>query len=100
MQESRRNDFPTAACGGLRSTPDCRTRRTSLHLSHSCASPFGPAILVAHDPKAVITRIEIPQCSSLPHDGGVCLQLEDSIDAGARYVTSKSVSSSSAPLYS
>ncbi|MEA3072180.1 MAG: hypothetical protein QOD29_3626, partial [Alphaproteobacteria bacterium] len=21
-----------------------------LHLSHSCASPFGPAILVTHDP--------------------------------------------------
>jgi hypothetical protein len=31
----------TAACGGLRSTPDCRPRRTSLHLSYSCASPFG-----------------------------------------------------------
>src|SRR5258708_25227667 len=38
----------TAACGGLRSTPDCRPRRTSL--SYSCASPFGPAILVTQDP--------------------------------------------------
>ena len=40
----------TAACGGLRSTPDCRPRRTSLHLSYSCASPFGPAMLVTQDP--------------------------------------------------
>ena|SRR5260221_7783308 len=40
----------TAACGGLRSTPDCRPRRALLHLSYSCASPFGPAILVTHDP--------------------------------------------------
>jgi hypothetical protein len=38
-------------------------------------------------PLAVIIRIEIPQCSSLQHHGGVCFQLEDSIDAGARYVT-------------
>ena len=36
----------TVACGGLRSTPDCRPRRTSLHLSYSCVPPFGPAILV------------------------------------------------------
>jgi hypothetical protein len=27
----------TAACGGLRSTPDCRPRRALLHLSYSCA---------------------------------------------------------------
>src|ERR1700737_2616266 len=27
----------TAACGGLRSTPDCRPRRTFLHLSYSYA---------------------------------------------------------------
>ena len=26
------------------------TRRIYLHLSYSCASPFGPAILVTHDP--------------------------------------------------
>src|ERR1700730_14695917 len=36
----------TAACGGLRSTPDCRTRRAFLHLSYSCAAPCGPALLV------------------------------------------------------
>src|SRR5437763_3691682 len=44
----------TAACGGLRSTPDCRPRRTSLHLSYSCGSPFGPAILVTQDPTATL----------------------------------------------
>src|SRR5271167_3755788 len=40
----------TAACGGLRSTPDCRPRRTYLHLSYSYASPCGPALLVTQDP--------------------------------------------------
>ena len=35
----------TAACGGLRSTPDCRPRRTYLHLSYSYAAPCGPALL-------------------------------------------------------
>ena len=40
-----------AACGGLRSAPDCRTRRALLHLSYSCVSPFGPALLVTHDPE-------------------------------------------------
>src|ERR1700726_372145 len=36
----------TAACGGLRSTPDCRPRRAFLHLSYSYAAPCGPALLV------------------------------------------------------
>src|SRR5271154_4478696 len=40
-----------AACSGLGSAPDCRTRRALLHLSYSCASPFGPATLVTHDPE-------------------------------------------------
>ena len=35
-----------AACGGLRSTPDCRPRRAFLHLSYSYAPPCGPALLV------------------------------------------------------
>src|SRR5260221_14355514 len=39
----------TAACGGLRSTPDCRPRRALLHLSYSYASPCGPALLVTQD---------------------------------------------------
>src|SRR6516162_8242459 len=44
----------TAACGGLRSAPDCRPRRTSLHLSYSYAPPFGPAILVTQDPNRTL----------------------------------------------
>jgi hypothetical protein len=30
----------TAACGGLRSTPDCRPRRVLLHLSYSSAPSY------------------------------------------------------------
>src|SRR5881397_1570866 len=56
----------TAACGGLRSAPDCRPRRAFLHLSYSYASPFGPAILVTQDPKAVIRWSKIPQRSEPP----------------------------------
>src|SRR4029077_19241441 len=44
----------TAACGGLRSAPDCRPRRTSLHLSYSYAPPCGPALLVTQDPSATL----------------------------------------------
>src|SRR6478609_7749506 len=44
----------TAACGGLRSTPDCRPRRTFLHLSYSYAPPCGPALLVTQDPYATL----------------------------------------------
>ena len=47
----------TAACGGLRSTPDCRPRRTYLHLSYSYASPFGPALLVTQDPSRALHRV-------------------------------------------
>ena len=43
-----------AACGGLRSTPDCRPRRALLHLWYSCASPCGPAILVTQDPNRTL----------------------------------------------
>src|SRR5271165_5110836 len=46
----------TAACGGLRSVPDCRPRRALLHLSYSCAPPFGPAILVTHDPTRTLGK--------------------------------------------
>ena len=42
--------FDNSSLGGLRSAPDCRPRRTSLHLSYSCAAPFGPAMLVTQDP--------------------------------------------------
>src|SRR5258707_8126409 len=45
-QRSRPSLLTTAACGGLRSAPDCRTRRAFLHLSYSYAAPCGPALLV------------------------------------------------------
>src|SRR6266436_1859210 len=51
LQRSPPNLLTTAACGGLRSTPDCRPRRALLHLSYSCAPPCGPAVLVTQDPK-------------------------------------------------
>src|ERR1700752_3123037 len=47
-QRSPTSLLTTAACGGLRSAPDCRPRRVLLHLSYSCVSPYGPAILVTH----------------------------------------------------
>ena len=50
-QRSPPSLLTTAACGGLRSTPDCRPRRALLHLSYSCIPPCGPAILVTQDPK-------------------------------------------------
>jgi hypothetical protein len=49
----------TAACSGLRPEPDCRPRRTYLHLSYSYVSPFGPAILVTHDPKRSFARLRL-----------------------------------------
>src|ERR1700726_4876715 len=50
-QRSPPSLLTTAACGGLRPEPDCRPRRGLLHLSYSYAPPFGPAMLVTHDPK-------------------------------------------------
>ncbi len=44
----------TAACGGLRSTIDCRPRRALLHVSYSCVPPCGPAILVTQNPSATL----------------------------------------------
>src|ERR1700738_1205202 len=45
-QRSPPSLLTTAACGGLRSAPDCRPRRAFLHLSYSYAAPCGPALLV------------------------------------------------------
>src|ERR1700682_4160286 len=59
-QRSPPSLLTTAACGGLRSTPDCRPRRALLHLSHSYAAPCGPALLVTQDP----VRTEIVRRSS------------------------------------
>src|SRR5262249_216001 len=49
-QRSPPSLLTTAASGGLRSAPDCRPRRALLHLSYSCAPPFGRAMLVTQDP--------------------------------------------------
>src|SRR6516225_2419214 len=46
-----------AACGGLKSAPDHRTRRALLHLSYSYASPCGPAMLVTHDPERTFAPV-------------------------------------------
>jgi NAD(P)-dependent dehydrogenase (short-subunit alcohol dehydrogenase family) len=43
----------TAACGGLRSAPDCRTRRAVLHLSYSYAAPCGGASIYVGSKHAV-----------------------------------------------
>src|SRR6266536_4120530 len=50
-QRSPPSLLTTAACGSLRSAPDCRTRRALLHLSYSCALPCGRAMLVTQDPR-------------------------------------------------
>src|SRR4030088_2242574 len=55
-QRSPPSLLTTAACGGLRSTPDCRPRRTSLHLSYSYAPPCGPALLVTQCHKPTLSR--------------------------------------------
>src|SRR6516225_3960890 len=49
-QRSPPSLLTTAACGGLRSAPDCRTRRALLHLPYSCALPCGRAMLVTQNP--------------------------------------------------
>ena len=66
-QRSPPSLLTTAACGGLRSTPDCRPRRTYLHLPYSCASPCGPALLVTQDPTATFTeRLHKARSSPFP----------------------------------
>ena len=52
-----RSTLTAAACGGLGSAPDCRTRRASLHLSYSSAPPLLMAVLVSHDPKRASTVV-------------------------------------------
>ena len=55
-----------AACGGLRSVPDHRTRRASLHLSYSCAPPILMTMLVTHDPKRIFA--ESSSCKHRSHN--------------------------------
>src|ERR1700694_3483057 len=58
-QRSPPSLLTTAACGGLRSTPDWRTRRTYLHLSCSYAAPYRPALLVTQDPLLTSSRCRV-----------------------------------------
>src|SRR5205809_1504859 len=60
-QRSPPSLLTTAACGGLRSTPDCRPRRALLHLSYSYAPPCGPALLVTqcHEPTYAVQKNRI-----------------------------------------
>src|SRR6201982_1230958 len=53
-QRSPPRHLTAAACGGLGSAPDCRTRRACLHLSYSYAPPFGPAFTRVTRHKAAI----------------------------------------------
>src|SRR5262245_58097143 len=60
-QRSPPSLLTTAASGGLRSAPDCRPRRALLHLSYSCAPPFGRAMLVTQGPIATCDRHDFPR---------------------------------------
>jgi hypothetical protein len=64
-QRSPPSLLTTAACGGLRSTPDCRPRRALLHLSYSYTPPCGPAILVTQDPKRTLAEVTVAGCESI-----------------------------------
>jgi hypothetical protein len=70
FQRLRPLKFTAAACSGLRSAHDCRPRRTFLHLSYSCATPFGPAILVTQDPTRTLLHCSefAPWSSSINRD--------------------------------
>src|SRR2546428_6750868 len=66
-QRSPPSLLTTAACGGLRSTPDCRPRRTFLHLSYSYAPPCGPALLMTqcHEQTLPVTAPDATCCSTV-----------------------------------
>jgi len=71
-QRSPPSLLTTAACGGLRSTPDCRPRRALLHLSYSCIPPCGPAILVTQDPTRTSRPIQNNSALSKDVPGPLC----------------------------
>jgi hypothetical protein len=49
--------FNRSSLRWLGSAPDRRTRRALLHLSYSCARPFGQAMLVTQDPQRTFGRV-------------------------------------------
>ena len=60
-----------AACGGLRSTPDCRPRRAFLHLSYSYAPPCGPAFTRDTMPLPDLSRCsKLSKLTRSPHRRG------------------------------
>jgi hypothetical protein len=75
-QRSPPRHLIAAACGGLRSAPDCRTRRALLHLSYSCAPPVLTTVLVSHDPWQPCADQECC-CASLWHLAASCLLFVD-----------------------
>src|SRR5450759_1056966 len=66
LQRSPPSLLTTAACSGLRPAPDGRPRRALLHLSYSYAPPFGPTMLVTHDPTATSAMLDRPVPGLIP----------------------------------
>jgi hypothetical protein len=56
LQRSLPSLFTTAACSGLGSTSDCRTRGTYPHLSYSSAPPFIVGAFVTHSQTRTFER--------------------------------------------
>ena len=91
-QRSPPSPLTTAACGGLRSTPNCRPRRALLHLSYSYASPYGRAILVTHGQQRKYSMKCHMTCKGgacgPPDTGGpVSPDRSPSEDAGSKHVS-------------
>src|SRR5262245_16914800 len=55
-QRSPPSLLTTAACGGLRPAPDCRSRRALLHLSYSSAPQYSDGAFVTHAPIAELRK--------------------------------------------
>ena len=56
-QRSPPSLLTTAACGGLRPAPDCRSRRALLHLLYSSAPSYPDGAFVTHDPSRTFAQI-------------------------------------------
>src|ERR1700730_10216912 len=89
-QRSPPSLLTTAACGGLRSTPDCRPRRAFLHLSYSYAPPCGPALLVTQcqEPTCAVQQIALYSITSSARASSEGDMLSPSAFAVLRLMTS------------